>query len=143
MSASRIWAAAISAVLAVSALAAVPPTPAAAAQEVPCPRVPPPTPPPATPPPPPVEQAERKVGGDALATSGLAIPAGAPMAPSVTATAWVVADVNSGEVLGGCAPHERRTPGHDGAGWPRDDGHGWPHPLRHRSMAVTVLSGPI
>ncbi|RKF19157.1 D-alanyl-D-alanine carboxypeptidase family protein [Micromonospora globbae] len=110
MSASRIWAAAISTVLAVSALAAVPPTPAAAAQEVPCPRVPPPTPLPATPPPPPVEPAERKVGGDALATSGLAIPAGEPMAPAVTATAWVVADISSGEVLGGCAPHERRTP---------------------------------
>ena len=32
------------------------------------------------------------------------------MPPAVTATAWLVADLNSGEVLGGCGPHERRTP---------------------------------
>jgi D-alanyl-D-alanine carboxypeptidase (penicillin-binding protein 5/6) len=32
------------------------------------------------------------------------------MAPAVTATSWLVADLNSGEVLGGCGPHERRTP---------------------------------
>jgi D-alanyl-D-alanine carboxypeptidase (penicillin-binding protein 5/6) len=45
-----------------------------------------------------------------MATAGLAIPAGAPTAPAVTGTAWLVADLNSGEVLGGCGPHERRTP---------------------------------
>lgn len=28
----------------------------------------------------------------------------------MTATAWMVADLNSGVVLGGCGPHERRTP---------------------------------
>lgn len=28
----------------------------------------------------------------------------------MTATSWLVADLNSGEVLGGCGPHERRTP---------------------------------
>lgn len=32
------------------------------------------------------------------------------MAPALTATSWLVADLNSGEVLGGCGPHERRTP---------------------------------
>ncbi|MCT2282035.1 serine hydrolase [Micromonospora chalcea] len=85
-------------------------TPAVAAPEVPCPRVTPPVPPPARPAPPPVDPAQRKVGGDALATAGLVIPADAPPAPAVTATAWQVADLNSGEVLGGCGPHERRTP---------------------------------
>ncbi|MER7332836.1 D-alanyl-D-alanine carboxypeptidase [Micromonospora sp. NPDC000119] len=88
----------------------VTPTPAAAAPYVPCPAVKPPAPPPAAPSPPPVDPAERTVGGQALATSGLAIPADAPMAPAVTATAWLVADLNSGEVLGGCGPHEHRTP---------------------------------
>jgi serine-type D-Ala-D-Ala carboxypeptidase (penicillin-binding protein 5/6) len=32
------------------------------------------------------------------------------MPPAVTATAWLVADLNRGLVLGGCGPHERRTP---------------------------------
>lgn len=32
------------------------------------------------------------------------------MPPAVTATSWIVADLNSGAVLGGCGPHERRTP---------------------------------
>ncbi|SCL14453.1 D-alanyl-D-alanine carboxypeptidase (penicillin-binding protein 5/6) [Micromonospora rhizosphaerae] len=67
-------------------------------------------PPPAAPSPPPVDAARRAVGGEALATAGLAIPAGAPMAPAVTATSWLVADLNSGEVLGGCGSHEHRTP---------------------------------
>ncbi|WBB70850.1 serine hydrolase [Micromonospora sp. WMMD812] len=67
-------------------------------------------PPPAVPSPPPVGASQAAVGGAALATSGLAIPAGAPMAPAVTATSWLVADLNSGEVLGGCGPHEHRTP---------------------------------
>ncbi|WP_434089836.1 D-alanyl-D-alanine carboxypeptidase family protein [Micromonospora purpureochromogenes] len=88
----------------------VSPMSASAAPPVSCPKAQPPITPPATPSPPAVDLAHRKVGGDALATSGLAIPEGAPMAPAVTATAWVVADLNSGEVLGGCAPHDRRTP---------------------------------
>ncbi|PZG02988.1 D-alanyl-D-alanine carboxypeptidase [Micromonospora deserti] len=32
------------------------------------------------------------------------------MPPAVTATSWLVADLNSGAVLGGCGPHEHRTP---------------------------------
>ncbi|MCO1597597.1 serine hydrolase [Micromonospora sp. RHAY321] len=83
---------------------------AAAAAAVPCPAVEPPMQPPDTPSPPPVDAAERKVGGDALATSGLASPPDVPTPPGVTATSWLVADLNSGEVLGGCGPHERRTP---------------------------------
>ncbi|MET8353856.1 D-alanyl-D-alanine carboxypeptidase [Micromonospora sp. NPDC005206] len=86
------------------------PVRASAAPYVPCPAVKPPTPPPAMPSPPPVDPADRAIGGAALATTGLAIPARAPTAPAVTATSWLVADLNSGEVLGGCGPHERRTP---------------------------------
>jgi D-alanyl-D-alanine carboxypeptidase (penicillin-binding protein 5/6) len=66
--------------------------------------------PPAAPTPPPVDATEQAVGGEALATRGLATPAGAPKAPAVTATSWLVADLNGGEVLGACGPHERRTP---------------------------------
>lgn len=32
------------------------------------------------------------------------------MAPAVTATSWLVADLNKGTVLGGCGPHEYRPP---------------------------------
>ncbi|MFI5489171.1 D-alanyl-D-alanine carboxypeptidase family protein [Micromonospora echinaurantiaca] len=110
MTTFRVVGMALSALLVAPAVAAVPPAQAAAAPEVPCPRAEPPVPPPATPAPPPVDPAHRKVGGDALATEGLAIPQGAPMAPAVTATSWLVADLNTGEVLGGCAPHDRRTP---------------------------------
>ncbi|MEV4656883.1 serine hydrolase [Micromonospora sp. NPDC049301] len=96
--------------LVLPAVAVTPPARATAAPSVPCPAVKPPTPPPAIPSPPPVDAADRAVGGQELATAGLAIPVGAPMAPAVTATSWLVADLNSGEVLGGCGPHERRTP---------------------------------
>ncbi|MBQ1024826.1 D-alanyl-D-alanine carboxypeptidase [Micromonospora sp. C95] len=60
-------------------------------------------------PPPPVPE-HRVVGGDALATPGLIAPAGAPVPPKVTATSWLVADLDTGEVLGGCGPHEYATP---------------------------------
>lgn len=100
----------LSAVLALPAAAVAPPTRAAAAPHLPCPAVKPPVPPPAPPSPPPVDPAQAAVGGQALATSGLAIPADAPTAPAVTATSWLVADLNTGEVLGGCGPHEHRTP---------------------------------
>jgi serine-type D-Ala-D-Ala carboxypeptidase (penicillin-binding protein 5/6) len=57
-----------------------------------------------------VSQHDRSVGGRALATTGLAIARGAAAPPAVTATSWLVADLRSGAVLGGCAPHEYRTP---------------------------------
>ncbi|MEV0807845.1 D-alanyl-D-alanine carboxypeptidase [Micromonospora sp. NPDC050200] len=110
MTSFRVAAIALSAVLVVPAVAVVPPTRATAAAYVPCPAVKPPVPPPAAPSPPPVDAVQGAVGGQSLATAGLAIPAGAPMAPAVTATSWLVADLNSGEVLGGCGPHEHRTP---------------------------------
>ncbi|MBQ1022245.1 D-alanyl-D-alanine carboxypeptidase [Micromonospora sp. D93] len=84
---------------------------ASAAPTVRCPRVPAsaasrpprPSPPPAVP-------AQRVVGGSALDTAGLVVPAGATAPPRVTATSWLVADLDSGQVLGGCGPHEYGTP---------------------------------
>ncbi|SCF07417.1 D-alanyl-D-alanine carboxypeptidase (penicillin-binding protein 5/6) [Micromonospora viridifaciens] len=100
----------LGAVLTVPTAVVVPAAPAAAAPYVSCPAVKPPTPPPAAPSPPAVDPAQAAVGGEALATAGLTIPAGAPMAPAVTATSWLVADLGSGAVLGGCGPHEHRAP---------------------------------
>ncbi|MFY1702713.1 D-alanyl-D-alanine carboxypeptidase family protein [Micromonospora sp. WMMA1923] len=86
-------------------------TAAAAGGAVPCPRVaapkvtrsPRPTPPPAVPP-------DRVVGGAALDTAGLVVPPGTPAPPAITATSWLVADLDTGAVLGGCGPHEYATP---------------------------------
>jgi D-alanyl-D-alanine carboxypeptidase (penicillin-binding protein 5/6) len=51
------------------------------------------------------------VGGEGLATAGLTVPAGAPAPPgNLTATSWVVADLNSGAVLAACGPHEASPP---------------------------------
>ncbi|MGS2616177.1 D-alanyl-D-alanine carboxypeptidase family protein [Micromonospora sp. LZ34] len=110
MTISSVTAAALGALLVLPGVAVAPPTRAEAAPYVPCPTVKPPAPPPAAPSPPPVGPAERAVGGQSLATAGLAVPPGAPKAPAVTATSWLVADLDSGAVLGGCGPHERRTP---------------------------------
>ncbi|MEU4569804.1 D-alanyl-D-alanine carboxypeptidase [Micromonospora sp. NPDC023956] len=77
----------------------------------PCPRQPAPAvsrPP--RPAPPPVAPAERAVGGAALATPGLVVPPGAAPPPALTATSWLVADLDTGAVLGGCGPHEPATP---------------------------------
>ncbi|MDG4819592.1 serine hydrolase [Micromonospora sp. WMMD956] len=87
------------------------PRAAAPAAPVPCPkarapqveRSPRPTPPPSVP-------LHRTVGGPALATPALVAPAGAPAPPPVTATSWLVADLDTGAVLGGCGPHEYATP---------------------------------
>ncbi|MFI9639705.1 D-alanyl-D-alanine carboxypeptidase family protein [Micromonospora sp. NPDC051925] len=83
-----------------SARAAVTPCPKLAVPKVT--RPPRPTPPAAVP-------AQQAVGGEALATPGLVVPPDAP-APPVTATSWLVADLDTGAVLGGCGPHEYGTP---------------------------------
>jgi D-alanyl-D-alanine carboxypeptidase (penicillin-binding protein 5/6) len=86
---------------------------ARAAEPVPCPivhvqpigPVPPPSPMPSHGPETPV------VGGPEMATTGLAVPAGSPGLPGVlSATSWVVADLDSGQVLGACAPHAFSPP---------------------------------
>ncbi|MGV9212965.1 D-alanyl-D-alanine carboxypeptidase family protein [Micromonospora sp. RB23] len=84
---------------------------AAAAPAVRCPRAPAPAvsrPP--RPSPPPAVPEDRVVGGVGLATSGLVVPAGVDAPPAITATSWLVADLDSGQVLGGCGPHEYGTP---------------------------------
>ncbi|MFI7214056.1 D-alanyl-D-alanine carboxypeptidase family protein [Micromonospora maritima] len=75
----------------------------------PCPNVPAPTTRPPQPPPPPVP-ADRAVGGAALDTAGLVVPPVAPVPPAVAATSWVVADLDTGAVLGACGPHEYGVP---------------------------------
>ncbi|QDY08608.1 D-alanyl-D-alanine carboxypeptidase [Micromonospora sp. HM134] len=113
---ARVLAAGVAAVL----LTGVPATPAAAggaaragsaAAGVPCPKLPTPkvTRPPRPTPPPAVPEQQR-VGGEALATPGLTVPPGTPAPPPVTATSWLVADLDTGAVLGGCGPHEYGTP---------------------------------
>ncbi|HEX5543427.1 MAG TPA: D-alanyl-D-alanine carboxypeptidase [Micromonospora sp.] len=92
------------------AVAGQPPTPTGTLPYVACPASTPPVAPPATPSPPPVDPAHRAVGGQELATAGLTIPPSTPMPPKLTATSWLVADLDNGAVLGGCGPHEYRTP---------------------------------
>ncbi|WP_422756210.1 D-alanyl-D-alanine carboxypeptidase family protein [Micromonospora sp. WMMD708] len=60
--------------------------------------------------PPHADPADRVVGGPALATTGQVRPAGTPRPPAVPAVSWLVADLDSGDVLGGCGPHEYGTP---------------------------------
>ncbi|PZG18622.1 D-alanyl-D-alanine carboxypeptidase [Micromonospora craterilacus] len=117
--AARVTAGATAGARSTSATPAAAPTPASGptpgggptSARVPCPkavapkvtRSPRPTPPPSVP-------EHRVVGGDALATPGLVVPPGVPTPPKVTATSWLVADLDTGEVLGGCGPHEFATP---------------------------------
>ncbi|MEV0811428.1 serine hydrolase, partial [Micromonospora sp. NPDC050200] len=90
---------------------AAPPAALAPGVTAPCPKLPTPavTRPPRPTPPEPVPE-QRIVGGQALATPGLVVPPGTPAPPPVTATSWLVADLDSGAVLGGCGPHEYATP---------------------------------
>ncbi|MET7467840.1 serine hydrolase [Micromonospora sp. NPDC005222] len=85
--------------------------PGAAPATTPCPRLPAPKvsrPPRPTPPPSTPEQ--QAVGGAALAGAGLAMPPGSPAPPAVTATTWLVADLDTGAVLGACGAHLPGTP---------------------------------
>ncbi|NJP30933.1 D-alanyl-D-alanine carboxypeptidase family protein [Micromonospora thermarum] len=112
----RLLAAAASTLLlpvAVPTAATAAPGRTAVAPDVPCPRVAVPAPAPTRPPrptPPPAVAEDREVGGPALATAGLAVPPGAPRPPGVTATSWLVADLDTGQVLGACGAHEYATP---------------------------------
>jgi serine-type D-Ala-D-Ala carboxypeptidase (penicillin-binding protein 5/6) len=54
---------------------------------------------------------EREIGGVGLATDGLTVPEGAPDLPdNLSATYWLVADLDTGDVLGACGPHEYAIP---------------------------------
>ncbi|NYH40647.1 D-alanyl-D-alanine carboxypeptidase (penicillin-binding protein 5/6) [Micromonospora jinlongensis] len=84
---------------------------ASAASAVRCPRAPAPgVSRPPRPSPPPAVPEQRVVGGAALDTTGLVAPAGVAAPPGVSATSWLVADLDSGQILGGCGPHEYGTP---------------------------------
>ena len=50
------------------------------------------------------------VGGAQLGTSGVVVGQGAPAAPDITAASWVVADADTGEILGAKDPHGRFLP---------------------------------
>src|SRR5690606_36233796 len=65
---------------------------------------------PTPPDPPPHAPGDRELGGAALATAGLVIPLSAPEPPELTARPWLVADLDTGEVLGACGPHEYGIP---------------------------------
>ncbi|MHA6801189.1 D-alanyl-D-alanine carboxypeptidase family protein [Bounagaea algeriensis] len=91
---------------------------AAAAQEAPCPAAAPPppvdsseVPPPGQPEPSPLPVPEQPVGGERLGECGSVLPAGVPAPPEeVTAASWVLADLDSGEVLAAHDPHARHRP---------------------------------
>ncbi|ASW57617.1 D-alanyl-D-alanine carboxypeptidase [Plantactinospora sp. KBS50] len=84
--------------------------PSTAAAPAPCPQPSPAVARPPRPTSPPQRPADRAVGGSALAVTGLAVPPGTAPPPPVTATSWVVADLDSGAVLGGCDPHQSTPP---------------------------------
>ncbi|WP_327003423.1 D-alanyl-D-alanine carboxypeptidase [Dactylosporangium sp. NBC_01737] len=65
---------------------------------------------PPTPASPVLDPAAPAVGGGQLGTSALAVAAGTAAPPTLSAMSWVVADLDTGEVLGACAPHLRRRP---------------------------------
>ncbi|GHJ49354.1 putative penicillin-binding protein DacB1 [Catellatospora sp. TT07R-123] len=78
---------------------------------VPCPKTPAPKwSMPERPSPPTDDPVHRAVGGEELATTGLAVPPGASRPPAVSATSWIVADLDTGAVLGACGPHEYGAP---------------------------------
>jgi D-alanyl-D-alanine carboxypeptidase (penicillin-binding protein 5/6) len=74
-----------------------------------CPHVTAPTIPP-TPASPPRDPAAPLIGGPQLGTTALAAPAGSPAPPALSAMSWVVADLDTGAILGACDPHLRRRP---------------------------------
>ncbi|MBF6172520.1 D-alanyl-D-alanine carboxypeptidase family protein [Nocardia blacklockiae] len=78
------------------------PPPAIDTSEVPAPGEPTPTPLPVPSPP---------IGGDKLGGCGLVLPEGAPPVPAeLSATAWVIADLDTGRVLAAKDPHGRYRP---------------------------------
>ena len=58
----------------------------------------------------PASSAEEVVGGPRLGTSGVVVGAGAPDLPDVAAASWLVADLDTGQVLAAQDPHGRYAP---------------------------------
>nr|WP_184847298.1 serine hydrolase [Allocatelliglobosispora scoriae] len=78
---------------------------------IPCPKaVAPKVSRPPRPSPPATDPQQAAVGGEGLATTGLVVPPGVPGPPANTAISWIVADLDTGAVLGACGAHEYGTP---------------------------------
>jgi D-alanyl-D-alanine carboxypeptidase (penicillin-binding protein 5/6) len=78
---------------------------------LPCPVVAPQAPVPPRPSPPAHDAGQPTIGGAGLATAGLTVPPGAPPLPAtLSATSWLVADLDTGAVLGACGPHQGSPP---------------------------------
>jgi len=45
-----------------------------------------------------------------LDTTGMALPVGVGRPPATTATSWLLADLDTGQILGSCGPHEYAAP---------------------------------
>jgi serine-type D-Ala-D-Ala carboxypeptidase (penicillin-binding protein 5/6) len=61
--------------------------------------------------PPPLPVPHSPVGGPRMGECGMVLPAGAPdPPPGITATSWLIADANTGEVLAAKDPHARHRP---------------------------------
>lgn len=90
------------------------PTPSATATPAPvvrCPTAKPATRPPRPSPVPTHDLSLPVIGGAALGNPGLVIPADSPRLPkNLTARSWLVADLETGEVLGACGAHELSAP---------------------------------
>jgi D-alanyl-D-alanine carboxypeptidase (penicillin-binding protein 5/6) len=112
----RKWPLRLAAAMSIGAMAVplpmVSPAHAAPGPAIPCPRSVPAAPGTAPHPsgPPDADPAQRLIGGEQLDTTGLIIPVGVPSPPANTAAAWIVADLDTGEVLGACGPHDYATP---------------------------------
>ncbi len=66
---------------------------------------------PGIPAPPPIVVPNRPVGGPLMGVCGRVLPVGAPAPPpGISATSWLVADADSGEVLAARGPHARNRP---------------------------------
>jgi len=50
------------------------------------------------------------LGGTGFDTTGLLVPPGVPAPPTISAASWVVADLDSGQVLAACGPHVVHPP---------------------------------
>ncbi|MFB9322265.1 D-alanyl-D-alanine carboxypeptidase family protein [Cryptosporangium minutisporangium] len=112
----RLAAAVLTLVCAVSGLTVTGPAAgtATAADDPRCPiaKASPPVTAPPRPTPPTTEDTEDPVGGERMGSDGLVLPGNSPAAlpKSLNAHAWVLADLDSGEVLAACAPHALHAP---------------------------------
>ncbi|WP_420843127.1 D-alanyl-D-alanine carboxypeptidase family protein [Cryptosporangium phraense] len=116
MTPRRLAAAAFALVCAVSGLGvATPADPAQAADDPACPIAkasPPISPPPPPQPTPPTRDDDGDpVGGERMGSDGLVLPENAkPLPKSLNAHSWVLADLDTGQVLAACAPHALHPP---------------------------------